>query len=265
MKAELERPTIRVEDLRGISHAEGKALAERQCTAMLELLRGLRPEEWTARTDCELWAVQDIVAHLCGWAEAVSSPREMIRQTRQIREQRSRFPTFLEAQNQVQVESRVSLGPAGLLARLELWAPRSLRARDRYGRFGKGIPFFYGAPLGATNLAYVMDVIFTRDWFMHRIDITRGTGRQLDLGESEARLIADMVRDWTRRFKPDMRLELTGPAGGSFVAGNGGRATATVDAVEFCRLQAGRADVSVVGIDGDRAAAERWLAQAAPF
>ena len=36
----------------------------------------------------------------------------------------------------------------------------------------------FEAPLGRRSLAYLMDIVYTRDVWMHRIDICRATGRQ---------------------------------------------------------------------------------------
>ena len=77
---------------------------------------------------------------------------------------------------------------------------------------------------------------------MHRVDIARATGREIVLTpEHDGRIIADVVAEWARRHGQPFTLTLTGPAGGAFVAGDGGDPI-TIDAVEFCRILAGRAD-----------------------
>jgi hypothetical protein len=94
------------------------------------------------------------------------------------------------------------------------------------------------------RMGYLLDVILTRDPWMHRVDIARATGRDLVLTpEHDGRIVADVVAEWARRHGRPFTLTLTGPAGGTFVAGNGGESI-TVDAVEFCRTLAGRADGS---------------------
>ena len=76
---------------------------------------------------------------------------------------------------------------------------------------------------------------------MHRVDISRVTGRSLVLTpEHDGRIVADVVAEWARRHGCSFRLELTGPAGGTFIKGDGGEAI-TLDAVEFCRILSGRA------------------------
>src|SRR2546430_1119880 len=81
-------------------------------------------------------------------------------------------------------------------------------------------------------LGSLMDVIHTRDCWMHRIDISRATGRDLVLTpEHDGRFVADVVGEWARRHGEPFTLTLTGPAGGTYVAGDGG-GHIELDAVE---------------------------------
>jgi hypothetical protein len=88
---------------------------------------------------------------------------------------------------------------------------------------------------------YLVDTIFTRDTWMHRLDICRATGREMVLTpEHDGRLVADVVADWARRHGQPFTLTLDGPAGGRWHAGTGGE-TITLDALDFCWTLAGRA------------------------
>jgi hypothetical protein len=90
------------------------------------------------------------------------------------------------------------------------------------------------------TFGYLMDVILTRDPWMHRVDIARATGHSLELtAEADGVLVDDVVREWAGRHGQPYRLRLTGPAGGSWSAGEGGPELER-DAVEFCRLLSGR-------------------------
>jgi hypothetical protein len=87
---------------------------------------------------------------------------------------------------------------------------------------------------------YLIDVVFTRDLWMHRVDLCRATGQPMVLTpEHDGRIIADVVADWARRHGQRFVLRLEGPAGGSFSAGRNGREI-RLDAVEFCRALSGR-------------------------
>ena len=91
------------------------------------------------------------------------------------------------------------------------------------------------------RMGYLLDVILTRDPWMHRVDIARATGRELELTpEHDGRIVADVVAEWARRHGKPFTLTLTGPAGGEYVSGENGEHI-TIDAVEFCRTLSGRA------------------------
>lgn len=91
------------------------------------------------------------------------------------------------------------------------------------------------------RMGYLLDVILTRDPWMHRVDIARATGREMELSpEHDGRIIADVVAEWARRHGAPFVLTLTGPAGGTYVLGDDGEQI-TIDAVDFCRTLSGRA------------------------
>jgi hypothetical protein len=85
-----------------------------------------------------------------------------------------------------------------------------------------------------------MDVVLTRDTWMHRVDVTRAIGREPDLAaDHDGVLIADVVAEWALRHGRPFDLHLTGPAGGRWSAGEDGPSL-ELDAVEFCRIVSGR-------------------------
>jgi hypothetical protein len=88
---------------------------------------------------------------------------------------------------------------------------------------------------------FLVDTIFTRDPWIHRVDISRAIGREPDLTrEHDGRVVADVVAEWADRHGKPFTLTLTGPAGGSWHRGHGGEEI-ELDAVEFCWILAGRA------------------------
>ncbi len=240
------------------TRAEAWSLAEAQNAALVRELRALNPEDWNAPTDCERWRVKDIAAHLLGWAEFFTSASEFRHQLRALVPGRKQLPTATDVQNELQVNDRRDLSPRELLSGLENTLPRFLSFRTRATRMAGIVPFYAGI-IGPATVGFLMATVFTRDVFMHRIDIARATGRELAVGEWERRLVADVVRDWGRRSKADARLVLTGDAGGDFVLGSGSRARISGDPLEFCRNLTGRADPGVVTVTGDTDAATSWL------
>jgi hypothetical protein len=134
----------------------------------------------------------------------------------------------------------------------DLWLHHSaaaLKARRRMPAPIRALPVLpigtgLGTRIGWQPLRYLFDVGFTRDVWMHRMDIARAAGIAADLTpEHDGRIVADIVAEWSRRHGQPYTLTLTGPAGGSFTAGAGGDPQ-TLDAVEFARILSGRADGS---------------------
>jgi hypothetical protein len=142
--------------------------------------------------------------------------------------------------NAVQVADRTATTPAELRAALADAGGRGVRRRDRIPAPLRAVPLPFGPPLGTRPLGYLMDRIYTRDAWLHRVDIARATGRPLELtAEHDGRLVADVVAEWARAHGQPYRLTLTGPAGGTWSHGDGEELA--LDAIEFCRVVSGRA------------------------
>lgn len=206
------------------------------------LLDSLGEEDWARPTDCVGWDVRAVVAHLVGAAAAMSSPRESLRQAVAGRRLR-RGGDLVDAMNEVQVRERAHRAPAGLRADLAEGGRRAVRARSRIPAALRAVPMPFGPPLGTKPLGHLMGRIYTRDAWMHRVDISRATGRPLVLeGDHDGRLVEDVVAEWARRHGAPYALELTGPAGGRWATQAPGTVSPLVlDAVEFCRTVSGRA------------------------
>jgi uncharacterized protein (TIGR03083 family) len=141
----------------------------------------------------------------------------------------------------VQVQERTGLPPEQLVHDLTDVATRAVRARRRLPALVRAIPIPFGPPLGVKPLGYLMGRIYTRDAWMHRIDLARATDRPLQLtGDQDGRIVADVVAEWASDHGQPFTLTLTGPAGGAFSRGTDGEAI-TIDAIEFCRILSGRA------------------------
>ncbi len=255
---------VRLDRMEPIGHAEAMALASDLNDSMLDLLRSLQEWEWEAPTDCEGWKVRDIVAHLVGWAECLTSFGELRRQSAAAVKGIRTYGDVLTAQNEFQVSERRGLSHDRLLAAMESGLPRLGKVRNRLGRVGKAIPY-YAPGVGVGSGRFFMDIIFSRDSLMHRIDISRAVGRDLVVTPSDRRIIEDCWCDWANRSKADARLELSGAAGGHYSAGTGQQCTVAANGIELLRLFGGRASPDVVEIEGDVAAARRWLALGCPF
>lgn len=220
-------------------HDAWMAAAEREYARLRDLLRTLGPQEWARPTDCSEWDVRQLVAHLVGAAEGMASVRETARQARLGRRLRP-GADGIDGMTAVQVQERADATPAELLAALEEAAPRAVRARRRLPAALRALRVPFGPPLGVRSVGYLMDCIYTRDAWMHRVDLARATGRELVLtADHDGRIVADVVDEWARAHRQPYRLVLTGPAGGVF--GDGPGEALELDAVAFCRVLSGRA------------------------
>jgi uncharacterized protein (TIGR03083 family) len=224
--------------------------------AFLVLLTDLTPDEWKLPTDCTRWTVRDMVAHVTG---AMDEGAHLPVMLRHLVLGRRRYPDLcpLDGINEVQVDDRRHATPAALLAELADLGPKAARARRRTPRLvrERRLPGDTGLPPGST-FGYLLDVIYPRDVWMHRIDVARATGRDLAPSATEADVVAQVVRDLTEVWEgPPTRLVLTGHGAGSWPLGTGAAVTTLeADAVEVCRMLSGRNASPSVRASGDAGA-----------
>lgn len=220
-------------------HADWMAAAEEEYARLLVVLRHLTDDEWRLPTVCEGWDVRAMVAHLVGAAEATASLREMRRQ-QQLGRLRMPGAPDVDGINAVQVAEREQATPDQLVTALEDASRRGVRRRRRLPAPVRAIPVPFGPPLGVRSVGYLMDRIYTRDAWLHRMDIAAATGREpLLTPVHDGRIVADVVAEWMGEHDEPFRLTLTGPAGGSWARGGAGEEL-TLDAVDFCRTLSGR-------------------------
>jgi uncharacterized protein (TIGR03083 family) len=229
-----------------IDHSEAMRLQASELERALELLRGLDAEHWATETNCPEWDVRHMWLHVLGACEAGASMRENMHQMRLGYKRRKDLGVSLEeGLSGVQVAEREELTPAELLHRLEQIAPKTVKGRTRTPRPMRAMKLAIDAPVVEKwSLGYLIDIIYLRDAWMHRVDTALATGADLVLtAEHDGRIVADVVAEWARRHGQPFNLELTGTAGGVFTAGSGGEQL-TIDAVEFCSLLAGRGEAT---------------------
>ena len=226
-----------------ITHNEAMQIAAVENTKFAEQLRNFESGDWTKPTDCPLWDVQAPAAHVVGSAAGQASPREFARQVRKgrplVAEIGGQF--WWDGMNELQVRERADLSTEQLIAEWDSSSAKALRARTRLPRPIARLPLLnLPQPVGRQPLSYLFDVGFTRDVWMHRIDLAQATGRTLDLDpDHDGRIVADLVAEWAGTHNEPFTLELDGPAGGHFRARTGGEHV-RIDAIEFCRILAER-------------------------
>jgi uncharacterized protein (TIGR03083 family) len=211
--------TTEVETGVTMRHADWMAAAETEYARLLTQLATLSEQDWARPTDCSEWDVRQLVAHLVGAAESTASLRELRRQQKLGRRARPGAPD-VDGMNEVQVPERATASPADLVAALADVAPRAVRARRRIPAPVRALRVPMGPPLGVRSVGYLMGCIYTRDAWMHRVDIARAAGAPLELtADHDGRIVADVVAEWARAHGQPYRLVLTGPAGGTFGGG----------------------------------------------
>jgi uncharacterized protein (TIGR03083 family) len=236
----LRTPSGTIPAVTPMRHRDWMAASGEEYRRIGRLLAGLTDEDWQRPTDCTEWDVRQLVAHLVGNAEMSASMREMRRQQKLGRRLRPDAPG-IDGMTAVQVQERADVLPPQLVRDLADVADRAVKARGRIPAPVRAIPVPFGPPLGTRPLGYLMGCIYTRDAWMHRIDLARATGRPVELtAEHDGRIVADVVAEWAGVHEQPYALTLTGPAGGTFLRGTDGEAI-TVDAVDFCRIVSGRA------------------------
>jgi uncharacterized protein (TIGR03083 family) len=231
-----------VQEVPALGRSEAAVLAAAEYDRFVALVESLDPDDWTEPTDCSEWDVRALVSHVVGAMEANASIPEFVHQLRAGRKAAGDRPD-IDGMTEVQVRERAELGPRELTERLAVVAPKAARARKRVPGLvrGRTMKVEVAGVMEPWRLGYLFDVIFTRDTWMHRVDIARATRRPLDLdAEHDGRLVADVVAEWANRHGQPFTLHLEGPAGGSFTTDEAGE-TITIDAVEFCRTVSGRA------------------------
>jgi uncharacterized protein (TIGR03083 family) len=223
-------------------------LAAHEYDRFVAQLRELSPGDWSRPTPCPAWDVHAMACHVLGMAEFAASVPE---QLRQMRAARKAGGLFIDALTALQVAKHTGRPPAGLVTRLAEVGPRAAAGRRRTPSLVRRFALAdqpvdeTGAETEKWTLGYLIDVILTRDTWMHRSDIAAATGRPMTLtAEHDGILVADVAAEWAARHRQPCTLTLTGPAGGSWrfgSSGDGGDPPAhELDAVEFCRILSGR-------------------------
>lgn len=230
-----------IETVPQLQHAEAVVLAAEENARFVALVEDLADEDWSRPTDCTAWDVRELVLHVLGAMQGQVSPRQFVHQSRAGAKVAGERP-LVDGMTEVQVRERLHLQPAEIVSALSAVGPKAARSRARLPGLLRRVRMKVDVDgvMEPWTLGYLMDVIFTRDTWMHRVDLSRATGHTLELDAHDARIVADVVREWAQRHGQPFVLRLQGPAGGAFTAGEGGEEI-TMDAVEFCRTLSGRA------------------------
>lgn len=239
-------------DIAPYTRGEAHRLAATEYARMLDVLTQLGTDDWSRPTDCTDWDVRALSGHILGGTEFFCSPSEFVHQLRAGSAAAKGRPT-IDGMTEVQVRERAALGTDELIDRFAAAGDRAVRNRARLPAPLRMIPMT--AQVGGRDekwrLAYLVDVVLTRDTWMHRVDLCRAVGRPMTLtADHDGRIVADVVREWALRHGKPYAVELTGVAGGVFASqgpafGSTASGHIVINAVEFCRTLSGRGPAGI--------------------
>lgn len=240
---------------------QARGVAAAEYDALVAMVDAFSATDWDLPTDCTAWRVRDLVAHVAGAAEEACRLPVMLRhQGVALNGVRRGAGAMVDLLCEIQIADRAGLSDTELAADLRRWAAGAPDGRRRQPRLLRrvALPAFAGLRPGA-RLAYLLDVVYPRDVWLHRVDLHRATGVEMPASTGEGEVVAQVVRDldleWTG---PALVLELTGRASGHWQVGEGEPvATTTEDAVALMRLLSGRSDECQLVTTGDPGAADR--------
>jgi uncharacterized protein (TIGR03083 family) len=210
-----------------------------------EVFRSLPLAQWASPTDCPAWDVRQMTAHMLGMVEMAASIRESLRQQRKAGQIVGRDGgVYIDALTQLQVDEREDWTPDRITERFQARAAKAVAGRRRTPAMVRRRTMSQLNEMNGVEepwtFGFLIDVILTRDPWMHRLDIAHATGTPPHLTAGhDGVIVADVVAEWADRHGKEFSLTLTGPAGGTWNSGANGPAL-TFDAIDFCRAGARR-------------------------
>jgi uncharacterized protein (TIGR03083 family) len=275
---------------------EAVTMASVELDRFLALIASLTAQEWEAPTDCTLWNVRQVVAHVAGALTAYADEHLLLQRigpwlggpqggpgmtmalfiadvTGMPQARRDAYRDLglnpLDALNQYQVDEREHATPQELMEEIRAAGPAAIANRRSMPDSIRDIQLPVTGVMAPVH--YLTDVIYPRDMWMHRMEIALATGRSIArTSDHEGRLTALVMRDLARRLARSLGnrtvvYHLAGPDGGRFRFG-GGQEPDTVlsmDAVDFHLLASSRRapEALTVDISGDGELARQILGE----
>lgn len=249
-----------------VTRREAYALARKEYEMLLAVVESLREDDWQRPTACTLWDVRSMVSHISGALAGYASWHEFARQYSpwSHRPYRGRFGEMVDKINAVQVDDRAARSPEQLISELRAVGPKALRVRYKVPKVLRLVPMPAGA-FGFISTDYLLDVIYSRDMWMHRLDLCRATGRETTLTlEHDGRMVALVLRDLARSLtgkleQASVTYVLDGAIGDTYRIGlhRSPSASIKMDVLDFNLLASGRISsesalaLGLVEFDGD--------------
>jgi uncharacterized protein (TIGR03083 family) len=249
------------------------SMAKLELERFLAVVTSLSDDDWEKPTACTLWSVRQVVAHVTGACASSARWSEFKRQgnSKVQRPYRARGLSFLDSMNQIQVDDRASAIPAALIDELQRVGPRAIATRARLPWLLRVLRVPLPALGGLVPIGYLTDLIYTRDMWMHRLDLCRATGHEMVMTSGhDGRIVALVMRDLEKKLASKLRTtsivyHLSGSIGAVWQLGAKvpPAATIQIDVLDFNLLASGRLTTeearSCASIEGDSALAHQVL------
>lgn len=268
---QLDRPIFSIDaaDIPAVSRHEAMAVAQEEYRRLLNLLESLNGRDWAQPTYCTAWDVKALTAHLAGAVAGYSSISAFLHQSVKNPYLRDSAEP-IDGINKLQVEERAGNTTVELVNEFRHCGPQAVKNRFRLPWLLRQIPLPL-PPVGRKTVGYLMDVIYPRDQWMHRYDISAATGREMVVSEEHDGRILDLVlRDIAHKLQNGLRgrcieLILTGSIHREYRLGEKPQpdCMVTLDVFAFHLLASGRIPPEDAqeraGVSGDQSAAAWFL------
>lgn len=175
-----------------VSTAEAAQIAFAEVNHVLKLLEQLDGDDWNQPTDCTEWNVQDMTAHLAGACAGWASFKQFRRQTI-LNPYMRKMDVPIDAINRRQLEDRASKTPQALIDEFREVGPKAVRTRKNLPKLLRKIRMAKSPMPGKMSVAYLADVVYPRDQWIHRMDICRATGKTLTTTPEHDGRLLDLV------------------------------------------------------------------------
>lgn len=196
------------EEIRPVNKNEAAQLATFELEQVLTLVEQLEGDDWTQPTDCSEWNVRDMTAHLAGACAGYASWPEFRRQA-VFNPHLLKTIVSVDGVNIRQLEDRVDKSPQELIAELQKVGPKAVNTRRSVPNLVRKINIPAQPMSGFMSIGYLLDVIYPRDQWMHRMDICRATGKPLVITPGHDHRLLDLVmRDVARTLGGNLAIQV---------------------------------------------------------
>lgn len=259
-------PPKQAENIAPLHKEEAAQIANFELNQVLSLLEQLDGEDWTQPTDCTEWNVHDMTAHLAGACAGWASWGQFLRQV-VLNPHMRQTDVPVDAINKRQLQDRAGKAPQALIDELRAVGATAVRTRRNLPGVIRRLRIDAKPMPGKMSFAYLVDVIYPRDQWMHRMDICRATGKTLVITPAHDERLLDLVMldvAETLGGEIPVQVNITGGLTTSYCFGDGEpQAELNIDFHEFNRRASMRTTAEearqTVTVRGDEAVVTEFL------